>query len=307
MPAKEVNEKQAWLPRGCTRLDNDWGTAPAFAVEQGACTLVFLPGVPREMKALWAHRVLPLVSARFDLKPGLLVTLLTTGIGESNLQERIGHYTEPGVVLSYRTRLPENHIKLRFAPGTSTERIEAVLAAMHERIGSPVFAVERPGQEGGSLPATVASLLTQAEQTLSVAESCTGGLVASQLTTLPGASAWFIEGAVTYANAAKVRTLGVSQATLDEHGAVSQPVAEQMAAGMRERTGTTWALATTGIAGPGGGTAAKPVGTVHIALAGPDGRNHHRQVHLGGDRTRIQALTAGAALDLLRRALTDLL
>ena len=305
-PMPKVNEKQAWLPTHCLRLDNDWGTAPAFAVEYKASLMTFLPGVPREMKALWHHRVQPLLAERFDLAPGLLVTLLTTGIGESNLQERIGTFHEPDVVLSYRTKLPENHIKLRFRPSSSTQRIEAVTQDVLARIGSPVFAIERPGEVGGSLHATVANLLLEQRATLSTAESCTGGLVASQLTTLAGASGWFVEGAVTYSNEAKVRALGVSAAQLQEHGAVSESVARAMAEGMRHRAATTWAIATTGIAGPGGGTPDKPVGTVHIAVAGPE-QTHHRLLHLGGNRVRIQALTAGAALDLLRRALTSLL
>lgn len=302
-----VNEKQAWLPTGCDRLDNDWGTAPGFLITQADCSLFFIPGVPSEMRALWTHRVLPRLTERFPIAPGLLITLFTTGIGESNLQERIGSFNEPDVALSFRTKLPENHIKLRFRPGTASVRVEAVVSRMVGCIGSPIFAIQRPGEPLRDLAATVAHTLTAQGHTLAVAESCTGGLIASQLTALAGASAWFLEGAVTYANVAKIRTLGVSPESLDEHGAVSEVVARQMATGMQARCDSTWALSSTGIAGPTGGTDDKPVGTVHIGLAAPNGQVHHRLLHLGGDRRRIQLLTAGAALDLLRRAQQSLL
>ncbi len=300
MPA--INEKQAWLPKGSVRIDNDWGTAPAFSVQEHGATLYFLPGVPREMKALWTHKLAPELQQGRGLLPGLLVTLRTTGVGESNLQERIGPFDEPDVMLSFRTTLPENHIKLRFEPSTSAKRVAELVDHIAARIGSPVFAIERPGDPSMSLHEVVGAHLAASGQTIGTAESCTGGLIASQLTGIAGASAWFIEGAVTYANAAKSRTLGVPEAMIAEHGAVSEIVARQMAIGIRERCGSTWGMSTTGIAGPTGGSEHKPVGTVHIALAGPQDQVHHRLLHLGGDRRRIQALTAGAALDLLRRA-----
>lgn len=303
MPA--VNEKQAWLPQGARRLDNAWGTAPGFALSIGRGLAVFLPGVPREMKPMYIERVRPLLAEHFAVQPGQLVTLRTVGVGESNLQERLAGWSEPGVTLAFRTTLPENHVKLRFAGDAPAERVAAVAEDVARRLGSAVFAVELPGQPSRELASVVGLRLGERGETIATAESCTGGLIASWLTRTPGSSAWFVEGAVTYANAAKVRTLGVSEADLAAVGAVSEPVARQMALGMRQRAGTTWALSTTGIAGPGGGSEDKPVGTVHIALAGPGDVVHHRLVHLGGDRHRIQALTAGTALDLLRRQLYE--
>ncbi|MFT7521275.1 MAG: nicotinamide-nucleotide amidase, partial [Kiritimatiellia bacterium] len=193
-----------------------------------------------------------------------------------------------------------------FAADVGTERLRRVVRDVASRIGSPVFCIEGLDDIAGPLPTVVGHLLQRQGATVATAESCTGGRVAAELTGVPGSSAWFTEGVVTYSNASKVRQVGVSADTLSTHGAVSQPVAEQMATGVRERAGTTFGLATTGIAGPDGGTLDKPVGTVHIALSTPD-RVHHRKLHLGGDRQRIQSLSAAGVLDLLRRHLQGLL
>ncbi|MEZ4317105.1 MAG: CinA family nicotinamide mononucleotide deamidase-related protein [Myxococcota bacterium] len=311
-PMPAINEKQCWLPRGSLRIDNDWGTAPAFAVSAGRAWMAFMPGVPREMRSIFDERIVPELARRFSLAPDRLITFRTTGVGESNLQEAMGPdwmAGEPGLVVSFRTKLPENHIKLRLAATVSAEREGELVRDLAGRIGRSLFAIEGltapielPGvdPEGGDLVAVLARRLARRGETLACAESCTGGRVASLCTGIPGSSAWFLEGAVTYSNATKVRMLGVSEATLAEHGAVSEPVARQMAEGIRARSGATWGVATTGIAGPDGGSEAKPVGTVHIALAGPNG-TEHRLVRFGGDRQRIQALAAASALDLLRR------
>jgi nicotinamide-nucleotide amidase len=304
MPA--VNRKQALLPAGSVRLDNDMGTAPGFALTTDRGLAAFLPGVPREMRHLFDARVLPLLGERFDLVAGRLVTLRTTGAGESDLQERIGHFQSPDAILSFRTRLPENHVKLRFAPGVPDDRITAVARDLARRIGSPVFCIEGLDDIAGDLHAVVVHTLLRHDATVATAESCTGGRVAALLTAVPGSSGAFLEGVVTYSNAAKTRQLGVDPGLLAEHGAVSEPVARAMAEGVRDRAGATFGLSTTGIAGPGGGSEAKPVGTVHIALATPE-TTHHRRLRLGGDRERIQRLSAAAVLDLLRRHLQGVL
>ncbi len=313
-PMPAVNEKQCWLPTGSIRLDNDWGTAPGFAVHPSRAFMAFMPGVPREMRNLFDNRIVPHLHERFALQPGRLVTLRTTGVGESNLQERMGKRwmaDHPGLVVSFCTKLPENHIKLRLAHSVPTSDDVALVKELAARIGRPLFAVEGlppdvelPGVdvEGGSLIEVLARTLQRRGHTLATAESCTGGRIASLCTDLPGSSGWFLEGAVTYSNAAKVRMLGVDGATLAQHGAVSEAVACQMAVGIRERSGATWGVSTTGIAGPGGGSDAKPVGLVHIAVAGPE-HTEHRELRLGGDRSRIQLLAASSALDLLRRSL----
>ncbi len=318
-PMPAVNEKQCWLPQGSVRLDNDWGTAPGFAVQAERAWMAFMPGVPREMRNLFDQRIVPLLHQQFQLSPGRLVTIRTTGVGESNLQERInsgpaGRWIDahPHALISFRTKLPENHLKLRLPPELSDAEATELVAELIGLIGTPVFAVEglsspAPTErfagldlEGGELVQVIGRQLVARGHTLSCAESCTGGRVASMCTAHGGSSAWFTEGAITYSNAAKVRMLGVDPGTLEQHGAVSEPVARQMAEGIRERAGTTWGVSTTGIAGPGGGSAEKPVGTVHIAVAGPEA-TVHRKLRLGRDRARIQTLAASSVLDLLRR------
>jgi len=306
-PMAAVNERQAWLPRGVTRLDNDWGTAPGFAFQEGQAFFACLPGVPREMRKMFPLRVMPLVSARIPLQPGRLVTLRCIGVGESDLQQALGDFSAPGVVVSFRTKLPENHLKLRIGPEVSAAAVQAAVADVYGRVGRWVFTVQGAevagvDNSGGSHPAVVGSALEAAGHTLAIAESCTGGRAAAAVTAVPGASAWFLEGLVTYANAAKVRLLGVEENMLAQHGAVSEPVARQMAAGVRERAGSTWGIGITGLAGPGGATPDKPVGTVHVAIDGPGGATH-RALRLPGDRGRVQELSVAAALELLRRRL----
>ena len=307
MPAS--NRKQALLPHGADRLPNPVGTAPGFAFPAHGALVACLPGVPREMVRMWEDQVRPRIVARLGLHPGRLVVLRTTGVGESALQDRIGPaqaFAERGLVLGYRTMTGENQVKLRAGPNVPEAVVEAAAHDLVAAIGSPVFAVEgldHPELPAGDLPTVVGAALSARGATLAVAESCTGGRVASLVTSVAGSSAWFTEGVVTYANAAKVARLGVPAALLGSHGAVSEPVARAMAEGVRAAAGTTYGLATTGVAGPGGGTEARPVGTVHLALAHPHG-TEHRLVRLGGDRGRVQALAAHAALDLLRRHLS---
>jgi nicotinamide-nucleotide amidase len=300
----EINRRQAWIPTGALRLDNAWGTAPGFAVEHGKCWFAFVPGVPREMKPMFDERILPILRERFALRPGRLVTIRTTGIGESDMQERVRGFEHPGCVMGTRTMLPENLLKLRFSADVADDEVRAVTAELAARIGTPVFGIEGLGEPCGSLTEVVSRALAARGETISVAESCTGGRIAALFTAIPGSSGWFQEGVVAYANAAKVRILGVSEATIAEHGAVSEATCREMAEGMRSRAGTTYALAITGIAGPDGGRPDKPVGTIHAALASPSG-TIHRQLKLGGDRTRIQELAAGGAIDLLRRHLQN--
>lgn len=303
----ESNRKQAMLPTTARRLDNHQGTAPGFAFDAHGALVACMPGVPREMRAMFTNTVLPLVRERFHLTPARLVTLRTTGVGESALQDRIGRFEHAQAVLAYRTSLGENQIKLRFQPGVADAEVRAVVDDVAARIGSPLFVIEGLERgDGGNLATVIGRALVTGGHTLAVAESCSGGRLAALCTAESGASAWFLEGAVTYTNEAKMARLGVPEALLAKHGAVSEPVARAMAEGIRTRAGSTYGLATTGIAGPTGGSPGKPVGTVHMALATPTG-THHRLARLAGDRHRIQSLTAHAALDMLRRSLQGLL
>ena len=308
-PMAAVNERQAWLPEGATRLDNAWGTAPGFSFVGGKARFVCLPGVPREMRAMFEAKVLPLLHEHFALRPARLVTLRCVGVGESDLQQALGDWKAPGVIISFRTKLPENHLKLRFAPEVSSSAVITAVEAVLQRVGEWVFTVEGltgpvPGRDtgGGAHHEVIGRLLAARGETLALAESCTGGRIAAACTSIPGSSGWFLEGAVTYSNAAKVRVLGVPEALIAEHGAVSEPIAIRMAQGVRERSGATWGIGVTGIAGPGGGSAEKPVGTVHVAVDGPGGPMH-RLLRLPGDRNLIQQLAVAGALELLRRRL----
>lgn len=289
-----ANRKQALLPVGSALLENRWGTAPGFRIEHGGSVLYFLPGVPFEMKAMYTHHVAPELAARFSLPPRRTIVLRCVGLPESEAQGRMDGFDRPGVLVGYRAHLPEIHVKLHLDPEVDAAPL---VEEARRRLGRAVFTVD-----GGPLAEVVGGLLRDRGETLATAESCTAGRVAAMVTAIPGSSAWYLGGAVVYANAEKVRQCGVSAEDLAAHGAVSEVVARQLAEGVRARTGATWAIATTGIAGPGGGSPEKPVGTVHVAVAGPDG-TRHRRLHLPFDRERIQSLSAALALDQLRRVL----
>lgn len=288
----EVNRKQALLPEGAQLLENRWGTAPGFRVAHGGARLSFLPGVPREMRPMFELHVEPDVRAHHDLPRSTLRTLKVVGLGESALEERLAGLDVPGMRVGFRTLLPENHVKLVFSPDVPAEVQAAAVAEARARIGPAVF-----GVDCGELPEVLAQALLQAGHTVALAESCTAGAVAAALGRVPGVSAALLEGAVLYSNEAKVR-LGVPEGLIAAHGAVSEPVARALAEAARRRAGATWGVGITGIAGPGGGSPEKPVGTVHIAVAGPDGTAHQAQ-RLPGDRHRVQAQAAASAMALL--------
>ena len=300
MPASNV--KQAMLPSRATILQNDWGTAPGVQVEHSDCHAYFVPGVPREMKALWKHRILPDLQARFELQPERLLVFRCMSVHESKLAELMAPFQDrPGVVLGFRTMLPENQVKLRLSAELPKETEQALRDEALQILGKHCY-----GVNSGNLVQVIGELLHERGESLATAESCTGGSISAQLTSTPGASSYFLQGVCAYANAAKTQQAGVPADLIQEHGAVSEPVAIAMAQGIRERAGSTYGLATTGIAGPGGGSPEKPVGTVHIACATPTG-THHIKLALRGSRDRIVSLAAGATLDMLRRHLQGLL
>jgi nicotinamide-nucleotide amidase len=297
----EANRRQAMLPEGCDVLANPVGTAPGFAL--GGRPRVFcLPGVPHEMRRMWALHVRPWVLSQFDREPPQRHLFRVLGKGESQLQDLLGDVPErfPGVELGFRTKMPENQVKLVAEPG-----VDAFAAAVDEvrsRLGRDRFAED----EAVELAAATAELLLARGESLALAESCTGGLVAHLCVTEAGSSRWFERGWVTYSNAAKVDELGVPEATLQAHGAVSEETAAAMARGAVERSGAHWAVSITGIAGPAGGTADKPVGTVCFAVVGPD-VERTRTLHIPArSRDLVRRFSAFAALDLLRRQLLRL-
>lgn len=301
-PMSASNRKQAQLPDGARMLDNPVGTAPGFELTIGECTFFCLPGVPREMQRMLAEQVLPRLRQLAGARLGInrVRTITTFGLPESAVGEQVQGLETifAGVKLGLRARFPEIHVRL-YASGQDAAAVDGVLTAAGQwvcgRLGDRVLSTE-----GESLPQVVGRLLTERHETLAVAESCTGGLIANQLTDVPGSSEYFLFAGVTYANAAKMKVLGVSPETLETHGAVSEETVREMAAGARRVAGATYGLATSGIAGPTGGSDLKPVGTVCIGLATAATVRARRLRFPFGQRLLNKTIFAAAALDLLR-------
>jgi len=300
----ENNASQAWFPDGAEVLANPIGTAPGFMLDTKHAVFFCMPGVPREMMRMMDEQVLPRVAARLSGSGSRVVRarlLRTFGMGESTLDAELADIAASGdVVLGFRTSFPDNYLR-PVARAETVERADALLdrvsEAIRARLGALVY-----GEGEETLELAVANLLRERGVRVAVAESCTGGLIATKLTDVPGSSEYFMGGVVAYADAAKQALLGVPAALIAEHGAVSEPVARAMAEGARARFGADLAVATTGISGPGGGSEAKPVGLVHVALADALG-THSDHFVFPLDRTRHRQLTAQVALDWIRRRL----
>jgi nicotinamide-nucleotide amidase len=294
------NLKQARFPRGATVHPNRWGTAPGFTVRIGQATLTCLPGVPAEYRGLAEEVVLPWVAAQLGATPAARVLKLI-GLGESAADQAMRPVMDDpanaGVRFGYRAHFPEVHLKWMVDPPDAEPRAAAIEAAVRALFGEAVW-----GSGKQELPALVVERLADRGERVALAESCTGGLLASLVTAVPGASAVLDLGVVAYANSVKAGVLGVPEALLLAHGAVSGPVARAMAEGVRRAGGATWGIGITGIAGPDGGSPEKPVGTVHLALAGPAGTRDVARL-FRGDRERVRRAAAFDALDLLRRTL----
>ena len=293
MPADVL--RQADVPRGAEPLDNPVGTAPGLRLEVDGRLLVALPGPPHEMQAVARAHLLPELAER-TAAVVTTRTLRCAGTGESNVAEAVEAAVQvpEGVDLAY---LAGNGIvRVRFTTSGDPAVLEPLVAACADVLGDAVW-----GYDEDTLPAVVGRLLRERGQTVACAESLTGGLLGAALSELPGSSATFRGGLVVYATDVKSAVAGVPADLLDVHGAVSPQTAEALASGARERLGADWAVATTGVAGPDE-QEGRPVGTVHVAVAGPDGVTV-RSARLPGDRDRVRALTVTAALDLLRRAL----
>jgi nicotinamide-nucleotide amidase len=304
----ENNASQARFPDGAEMLPNPIGTAPGFMLDvRGGATpdangAVFfcMPGVPREMMRMMDEQVLPRVAAR--VAGGVVVRarlLRTFGMGESTLDAELADVAASGnVSLGFRTSFPDNYLRPVARAASAAEAkalLERVCETIHERLGPLVY-----GEGEETLAIVAGRLLRERGASVAVAESCTGGLIAEKLTDVPGSSAYFLGGIVAYANEAKHALLGVPEALIEKHGAVSDPVASAMAEGVRERFGADLGIATTGISGPDGGSDEKPVGLVHLALADAEG-THVDHFVFPLDRTRHRQLTAQVALDWIRR------
>lgn len=301
-PIPQNNLRQADVPETAELLGNPDGSAPAFALRIDRCLFFFLPGVPREYHRIVQEMVIPRllqVTGNSVLRSRILQCY---GVTESRLDEMVAPIREahPEVRFGFRTRFPENHLSLAaIAPevATAEANLAVVEGLCREVLGELVY-----GQDGVTFAQAVGQRLEARRQTVSCAESCTGGLLSQLLTEVPGSSKWTLGGFVTYSNDMKQSALGVGRELLAQHGAVSEPVVRAMAEGARDRSGATWAAAITGIAGPDGGTPEKPVGTVWLALSGPGGTRAELKKYRG-DRGQVRLQSAFGALQLLREAL----
>lgn len=300
-----LNRAQAMVPECCTVLFNAHGTAPGMWFERDGKVAVALPGVPFEMEHLMLDEVMPRLKSRFALRQIVHRTLITSGLAESMLAERIE---------GWEAALPP-YLKLAYLPNPGAVRLrlsayEVDGASAAEEIGRQFEALRRlipehvVGFETASVQELVHDRLTERGLTLAVAESCTGGTIAARFTALPGASAYFRCGVVAYSNEAKHDLLGVDPQAIERHGAVSEEVARQMAQGVRRAARADYAVATTGIAGPTGSSELKPVGTVWIAVATPRGTTALCR-QCGTDRGQIIDRAAAVAISLLRDALRE--
>jgi nicotinamide-nucleotide amidase len=307
-PMNASIRKQAIVPAGAQVLFNPVGTAPGFSLRIGRCLFFFLPGVPFEMKRMLADHVLPSI---FALPGGSrecrkVKTLSCFGLTESLTGERLAGWGEdlPGLQLGLRAKFPEIQVKL-YASGPDEARVsqglEMASRRAQERLRDIVFS-----EQGEPMSAVLGRLLRERQATLAVAESCTGGLISHLLTEVPGSSDYFLLAAVTYANDAKIRLLDVAADTLAACGAVHEDTARAMAAGVRRLAGATYGLATSGIAGPAGGSVDKPVGTVCIGLSTPGQEFGYRFHYDYGRRWMNKQIFAMKAMDLLRREILGL-
>jgi nicotinamide-nucleotide amidase len=293
-----ADEKQALLPQKATILPNPVGSAPGFLLHQGGKELYFLPGVPTEMAAILEQSILPRLQERTGgAFPREERVLKVFGLSEPKTEERLAGKLPAGVALAFGVDFPFVHVKLRAGGEEAGALLDRAELIARQALDDFVVAMD-----AGSLPQTVARQLTAAGLTLSLAESCTGGLITKLLTDIPGSSAFLERAAVTYANSAKRDWLGVTVDLLEREGAVSEACARAMARGIRQAAGSDVAVAVTGIAGPTGGTPDKPVGTVYLALTAAD-TEQAKGYRFGGEREQIRALAACMALDWLRRYL----
>jgi nicotinamide-nucleotide amidase len=306
MPASTL--VQAMVPEGAIVLPNPNGTAPGLAIKVARSAplaippqwLIMLPGPPRELRPMFNATVVPLLHRELPLEAEFVCrTLRTVGIGESQAADRIGSRLldsiAHGLELGYCAHVGAVDVRLAAKGPQAAQLVSAAEAIVRAELSKHIF-----GTDDETLEAVVIRLLTERQQTLTLAESCTGGGIANRITNVPGASVVLLASLVTYANAAKQKFVGVRSETLATHGAVSEAVAREMAEGARRETGADYALSVTGIAGPGGGSEAKPVGTVFIGFA-----SAHETIALKQfnpfDRETFKQVTGTQALELLRR------
>jgi competence/damage-inducible protein CinA-like protein len=300
IPMPEINARQALVIHGAQVLENNNGTAPGMLITEGKCTVVLLPGPPREMKPIFDASVAPALKQRMGDMLIVRRTLSIFGLTESATDELAApiytKYRNPSTTILFKDGQIELHLTAQ-ARGESAavKLLDEIGGRLDEVLGEYIFS-----RNNETLEEVVGQSLKMRGYTLATAESCTGGLLAGRITDVPGSSEYFLEGVVSYSNEAKIDLLGVPKKWIKTHGAVSEQVAEAMAAGIRKRAGSTFGISVTGVAGPGGGSPEKPVGLVYIALA-DDSQTTTRKFIFPGDRQFIRTLSVNAALDMVRR------
>jgi nicotinamide-nucleotide amidase len=300
IPMALNNERQALILQDAQVLHNNRGTAPGMLISEGDKRIIMLPGPPREMKPMFEEQVLPVLQ---KLSHGVRVRrkmLKVSGMGESTVDDLIApiysKYKNPATTILFNNTEIQIHLTATAVTDVEADRLLQELSdKIEEKLGFNVFSVQ-----GESMEEIVGRWLTIKQYTIATAESCTGGLIATRLTDVPGSSKYFLQGVVSYSNAAKTDLLGVPAELIAEKDPVSAEVAEAMAAGIKKRSGATIGLSVTGIAGPEGGTSERPVGLVFIGLAN-DVEVTHKRLQLPGDRERVRWLASSVALDLVRR------
>lgn len=307
----ELNRQQALVPKGCFVIENKNGTAPGMWMKKNNTVFISMPGVPYEMKAMMDEIILPKIKSEFQLPFIFHKTVLTQGLGESFLAEKIE---------SWENGLEKNNIKLAYLPQPGIVRlrlsssgndrdllkknIEIEIEALKQIIPDYIYGYENYGEEQPTFEKIVSELLREKKQTLALAESCTGGYICSLITSLAGSSDIFLGGVVPYHNHIKHNLLDVNNEVFEQFGAVSEACVKEMAQHACEKFKSDYAIATSGIAGPSGGTVEKPVGTVWIAVATP-GKIITKKFLFGDNRRRNIQMTANAALNMLRKVLVN--
>jgi nicotinamide-nucleotide amidase len=296
----EINIRQAMIPEGATILPNPRGTAPGLWLEEGGHIIVLLPGVPVELRALFESEVRPRL-ARLNHRERLYTReLRITGLAESEVEQRVSplyalYPTTETTILASPQGIQLHPRTWSDDPAKAEKLLDEIVSRMALALGDNLYSTQ-----GESLEEVVARILTQSHATVAVAESCTGGMLAERLTNVPGSSAYFLGGVVCYSNELKISFVGVPKELIEAKGAVSSEVALALADGIRRRTGATIGVGTTGIAGPTGGTAEKPVGLVHIGIADESSATE-KAFRFPGDRDRIRQYATQTALDMIRR------
>lgn len=296
----ELNRSQAFIPEVCKALHNEHGTAPGMWAERRGNIIVSLPGVPFEMKPLMTNTVLPLLKKHFELSKITHRTLFTYGLPESELAKKIEDWENNLPENLHLAYLPNtNGVRLRLSDYDSdeikaTKDIDSAFKSLEPIIEDCII-----GYKAATIEGALAQLLISTNKTLSVAESCTGGTISSRIVSLEGASTYYLGGVCSYSNTMKISVLGVSEDSIKEHGAVSEQVARQMAESIKRLTGSDYSIATTGIAGPTGGSAEKPVGIVWFAISTPEGTFCTKKV-FGSLRTQNIERASSFGINMLR-------